>query len=210
MSLNRSSRNSTRRPRRPGDFKHDPDAVDESALLDDVHEQPGHEGASSRPVLCQQLVLLRVLTDCPKCSGRTPVFAMMGTPEFEIENTPTTLLRRISSLPGEVDKAVRDFSQGHWRSDQSEKARGAHWHSHCKHCAARLGETFTLGADGPFQPRLYKQRMAIKALRLTGPFVLKGVQRQSSLPLLAWLEWYRQREAGARVSRAPAKRASPR
>lgn len=174
-------------------------------MLDDVRASslPG-------PVVCQQLLLLRALADCPKCGRRTPVFAMMGTPEFEIENTPTTLLRRLSSLPAEVEKAAREFSRGHWRRDHSEGVRGAHWHSHCRHCAARLGESFTLGNDGPFRPRLYKQRAGIKAMRLQGPFVLPGALRRESLPLLAWLEWQRQREGGAALSRAPARRASRR
>lgn len=151
--------------------------------------------------MCQEVLLLRALTDCPKCSGRTPVFAMMGLPEFEVDDDPTTLLRRIAALPPALDKAMRDFSKGRWRRDQSAKARGAHWHSHCALCAARLGETFTLGADGPFQPALYKQRVAIKAMRLPGPLVLDGVQRQFSAPMVGWLDWLRQREAKAGASK---------
>ncbi|MDP1534542.1 MAG: hypothetical protein Q8N44_14040 [Rubrivivax sp.] len=204
MSQSSTSRNSARRPRRPGDVKHDPLAVDDAGLLDDAHKSAKRGSPGAAPVVCQELLLLRALTDCPHCGERTPVFAMMGLPEFEIENAPTTLLRRITTLPPEVDKAAREHSKGCWRRDQSANASGAHWHSHCARCAARLGETFTLGAEGPFHPALYKQRVAIKALRLTGPFVLEGVQRQPSLPLLAWLEWQRQREANAAGTRRKA------
>lgn len=201
MSVKSTSRTHTRRPRRPGDARHDPAAVDEGALLDDVHDDARHAGASPLPVVCQEVLLLRALADCPVCGRRTPVFAMMGLPEFEVENAPTTLLRRIAALPAEVEHAVRDYGGGAWRRDQSEKARGAHWHSHCRHCAARLGEAFVLGPDGPFRPALYKQRAAIRSMRLQGPFVLKGVQRHESLPMLAWLEWQRQRAARAAAGR---------
>ena len=194
MSFSSTSRTSARRPRRPGDVRHDPVAVDEGGLLDDLKDESHHPGDGAAPVLCQEVWLLRAGADCPKCGKRTPVFAMMGMPEFEVENAPTTLLRRIAALPAKVDKAVREFGGGHWRRDKSEKARGAHWHSHCKGCGARIGETFTLGPDGPFRPRLYKERIAIKSLRLPGPFVLDDVHRQRSLPMLAWLEWQRQRE----------------
>lgn len=197
MSFSSTSRTSARRPRRPGDLKHDPLAVDESALLDDLHKGAKRGSAHAAPVVCQELLLLRALADCPHCGERTPVFALMGLPEFEIENAPTTLLRRITTLPSEVDKAAREYSKGLWRRDQSAKASGTHWHSHCARCSARLGESFTLGTDGPFHPELYKQRVAIKMFRLRGPFVLEGVQRQPSLSLLGWLEWMRQREAKA-------------
>lgn len=166
-------------------------------MLDDAH--PAKRGsAGGAPVVCQELLLLRAGALCPKCGERTPVFAMMGLPEFEVQNAPSTLLRRIQGLPPAVDKAAREFSKGRWRSDQSvNKASGAHWLSHCARCEARLDENFTLGTDGPFQPRLYKDRRAITMLRLAGPFVLEGVQRQPSLPMLGWLDWYTQREAKA-------------
>jgi hypothetical protein len=206
MTFTSTNRTRARRPRRPGDVRHDPIAVDEAALLDDVHSRARAEGSNSAPVLCQEVLLLRALTDCPKCGERTPVFAMMGLPEFEIDNEPTTMLRRIGSLPPAVDKAVREFSKGAWRRDQSAKANGAHWHSHCTRCAARLGETFTLGAEGPFRPALYKQRAAIRTMRLPGPFVLDSVQRHFSAPMLGWLEWHRQREAKADAKPRRAKR----
>lgn len=166
-------------------------------MLDDVSARANGRGSGSEPMVCQAVYLLRALTDCPKCGGRTPVFAMLGLPEFEVDNDPTTVVRRIGALPSQLEKAVREFGDGGWRRDKSEKVSGSHWHSHCKRCAARLGESFTLGPDGPFQPRLYKQRVAIKTQRLSGPFVLDGAQRQRSLPMLAWLEWHRQREAKA-------------
>lgn len=197
MTFSSTHRTSARRPRRPGDAKHDPIAVDAADLLDDVPQGAQAKGSAGAPVVCQEVLLLRARTDCPKCGERTAVFAMMGLPEFEIDNAPTTLLRRISALPPALEKAVREFSKGRWRRDQSEKAPGAHWHSHCERCNARLGETFTLGADGPFRPALYKQRIAIKPLRLAGPYVLDGVQRQLSPPMLGWLEWHRLREAKA-------------
>ena len=209
MTFSSTSRNSARRPRRPGDARHDPGAVDAGALLDDLHPGAKRGSAYAAPVLCQELLLLRAGADCPQCGQRTPVFAMMGLPEFEIENAPTTLLRRILTLPPAVDKAAREFSKGRWRRDQSAKVSGAHWHSHCARCAARLGESFTLGPQGPFRPRLYQQRMAIKLLRLPGPFVLEGVQRQPSLSMLGWLEWLHQREAktgAARPGRPEAER----
>lgn len=178
-------------------MKHDPVAVDAQGMLDDTH--PAKRGsAGGTPVVCQELLLLRAGAVCAKCGERTPVFAMMGLPEFEVQNAPSTLLRRIQGLPPAVDKAAREFSKGRWRSDQSvTKASGAHWLSHCSHCDTRLDENFTLGADGPFQPRLYKDRRAITMQRLAGPFVLEGVQRQPSLPMLGWLDWYTQREAKA-------------
>ena len=197
MSSSSASHSRTRRPRRPGDVRHDPVAVDEGAMLDDVSARANGRGSGSEPMVCQAVYLLRALTDCPKCGGRTPVFAMLGLPEFEVDNDPTTVVRRIGALPSQLEKAVREFGDGGWRRDKSEKVSGSHWHSHCKRCAARLGESFTLGPDGPFQPRLYKQRVAIKTQRLSGPFVLDGAQRQRSLPMLAWLEWHRQREAKA-------------
>ena len=209
MNSNSTSRSSARRPRRPGDVKHDPLAVDADTLLDDAHP-PKRGSAGSAPVLCQDLLLLRAGVDCPRCGGRTPVFALMGLPEFEVQNAPTTLLRRIARLPPAVDKAARAFSKGRWRADQGSKGgggAGAHWLSHCTHCAARLDENFTLGADGPFQPRIFKQRVAIKMERLQGPFVLEGVQRLPSLPMLGWLQWHNQRlmkaHAGKPASRAP-------
>ncbi len=197
MSISSTSRSNARSPRRPGDVRHDPEAVDEGTLLDD--QKPGAKPGSAHaaPVICQELLLLRAGVGCPKCGKRTPVFAMMGLPEFEIENAPTTLLRRISTLPPAVDKAARALSKGCWRRDQIAKGDGAYWHSHCAQCAARLAESFTLGPDGPFRPKLYKQRMAIELTRLPGPFVLEGVQRLPSLPMLAWLEWVQQREAKA-------------
>lgn len=197
MTFTTSTRTRARRPRRPGDVRHDPFAVAEPALLDDGHKVAAPRNGESPPVVCQDLLLLRALVDCPQCGERTPVFAMMGLPEFEVENDPTTLLRRIAALPVAVDKAVREFSKGLWRRDHSLKASGANWHSHCTRCHARLGETFTLGAAGPFRPTLYRQRAAIKSLRLAGPFVLDGVQRQYSSPMLGWLEWQRQRDAKA-------------
>jgi hypothetical protein len=197
MTFSSTARNQARRPRRPGDVRHDGVAVDPAAMLDDV-PAPARAGAvDPTPVVCQEVLLLRARTDCPHCGQRTAVFAMMGLPEFEIDNAPTTLLRRLSALPPVIDKAVRDFGRGHWRRDLSQQARGAHWHSHCERCHARIGETFTLGADGPFRPALYRQRHAIRSKRLSGPFVLDGAQRQVSAPLLAWLEWQRQREARA-------------
>lgn len=163
-------------------------------------------------MLCQDLLLLRAGVDCPHCGGRTPVFALMGLPEFEVQNAPTTLLRRISTLPPDVDKAARAFSKGRWRGDQAANGSGAgaHWLSHCSHCAARLDENFTLGADGPFQPRVYKQRVAIKMERLQGPFVLKGVQRLPSLPMLGWLEWHNQRQMKAHAGKPATRRARAR
>lgn len=185
--------NSTsRRPRRPGDVKHDPVALNADILLDDAHP-PKRGSARGAPVLCQELLMLRAGVDCPQCGGRTPVFALMGLPEFEVQNAPTTLLRGIAKLPAAVDKSARAFSKGRWRGDQGAKGSGAHWLSHCAHCDARLDEGFTLGPEGPFQPRLYKQRVAIKVERLQGPFVLEDVQRQPSLPMMAWLEWHNQR-----------------
>jgi hypothetical protein len=178
-------------------------------LLDDLRPAARRGSATGAPVVCQQLLLLRANVDCPRCGRRTPVFAMMGQPEFEVENAPTTLLRRIVTLPPAVDKAARDFSKGRWRRDHSAKVGGAHWHSHCARCAARLGESFTLGPEGPFRPRLYKERMAIKLVRLPGPFVLEGVQRQPSLPMLGWLEWLNHREAKAAATKRRAVRPGP-
>lgn len=199
-----TSRSSARRPRRPGDARHDPDGVNQDELLD---ERPLN-GSGHQPVLCEEVLLLRANVDCPKCGQRTPVHAMVGSPEFETDDETSSLLRRIASLPPPLDKAAREYGRGLWRRDQSEQVAGAHWHSHCKHCSARLGEAFVLGADGPFQPRLYRQRIAIKALRLHGPFVLDGVQRQRSPAMLAWLDWFRQREAKAAAPKR-AKRRSP-
>jgi hypothetical protein len=209
MSTNSTTRSSARRPRRPGDVKHDPLAVDAETLLDDA--QPARGGsARGAPVLCQELLLLRAGIDCPQCGGRTPVFALMGLPEFEVQNAPTTLLRSIAELPPEVDKAARAFSKGRWRNDQGAKGTGTHWLSHCARCEARLDENITLGSEGPFQPRLYKQRMAIALQRLTGPFVLSGVQRLPSLPMLAWLEWHNQRQFKSHAAKPsrPAPRAA--
>jgi hypothetical protein len=199
------SSSTSRRPRRPGDVKHDPVAVDAATLLDDAHP-PKRGSARGAPVLCQELLMLRAGVDCPQCGGRTPVFALMGLPEFEVQNAPTTLLRGIANLPASVDKAARAFSKGRWRGDQGAKGSGAHWLSHCTHCEARLDENFTLGADGPFQPRIYRQRVAIKMERLQGPFVLEGVRRQPSLPMMAWVEWHNQRHMRAHAAKpAPGK-----
>lgn len=211
MSSNSTSHSSARRPRRPGDIRHDPLAVDADTMLDDL--RPAKRGsATGAPVVCQELLLLRAGVDCPQCGARTPVFAMMGLPEFEVQNAPTTLLRRILTLPPAVDKAAREFSRGRWRNDQgASKGSGAHWLSHCARCAARLDESFTLGPDGPFRPRLYKERVAIKLLRLPGPFVLESVQRQPNLPMLGWLDWHNQREAkpAGALKRRTARAAAP-
>ncbi len=209
MSSNSTSRSSARRPRRPGDLKHDPLAVDADMMLDDA--QPAKRGsARGAPVVSQELLLLRAGIDCPHCGQRTPVFAMMAMPEFEVQNAPTTLLRSFATLPPQVDKAAREFSRGRWRNDHSAKGSNAHWLSHCVRCDARLDEDFTLGPQGPFQPRLYKQRMAIKLQRLTGPYVLTGVQRTPSLPMLGWLDWYNQRQLKTRRAKpaAPAAKKS--
>lgn len=197
MTSNSTSHSSARRPRRPGDVKHDPLAIDTDTMLDDL--QPAKRGsATGAPVVCQELLLLRAGVECPRCGQRTPVFAMMGLPEFEVQNAPTTMLRRIATLPPEVDKTARVFSKGRWRNDQGAgQGSGSHWLSHCARCKARLDENFTLGPDGPFQPRLYKQRMAIKLERIAGPFVLERVQRSPSLPMLGWLEWHNERQRKA-------------
>ncbi len=196
MSPNSTPRSSARRPRRPGDVRHDPLAIDTETLLDDA--QPAKRGSEGgAPLVCQELLLLRAGHDCPHCGQRTPVFAMMGMPEFEVQNAPTTLLREIAMLPPDVDKAARAFSKGRWRNNRSATGSGAHWLSHCARCEARLDENVTLGPEGPFQPRLYKQRAAIKLLRLTGPFVLTNVQHLPSLPMLSWLEWHNQRQMRA-------------
>ena len=207
MSSNSNTHSSARRPRRPGDVKHDPLAVDADSLLDDA--LPAKRGsARGAPVLCQELLLLRAGVDCPHCGARTPTFAMMGLPEFEVQNAPTTLLRRIVNLPPEVDKAARAFSKGRWRNDhRSSKASGALWLSHCARCDARLDESFTLGPDGPFRPRLYRQRVAIKMKRLPGPFVLDGAQRQPNLPMLGWLDWHNERERKAHAAKPRAGKA---
>jgi hypothetical protein len=197
MDSHTTSRSSARRPRRPGDVRHDPSAVDDGTLLDDLARR-----ANRAPVLCQDLLLLRAGVDCPRCGKRTPVFAMMGLPEFEVENAPTTLLRRIAALPLAADKAVREFGKGRWRRDRSARVSGTHWHSHCARWYVRLGESFTLAPAGPFRPRLNTHRTANNMLRLPGPFVLGGVQRQPSAPMLGWLEWMNQREAKA-MSRRP-------
>lgn len=206
MSSNSTSRSSARRPRRPGDVKHDPLAVDAGTMLDDLH--PAKRGsATGAPVVCQELLLLRAGVDCPRCGQRTPVFAMMGLPEFEVQNAPTTLLRHIETLPSDVDKAARLFSKRRWRTDQgSGNDSGAHWLSHCARCDARLDESFTLGPDGPFHPSLYKHRLAIKLERMTGPFVLERVQRVPSLPLLGWLEWHNDRQRKAHAAQPPARK----
>jgi hypothetical protein len=196
MSTSRSA-SRARRPRRPGDARHDPDSINENELLDELGPREDAAGATSLPVLCEEVWLLRARTDCPQCGERTAVYAMLGHPEFETADRQSSMLRRLSSLPPALDKAVREFGRGHWRRDVSEKAAGAHWHSHCERCHARLGEAFTLGADGPFQPALYKERIAIKALRVPGPFVLEGAQRHPSPPMLAWLDWFHRREAAA-------------
>lgn len=181
-------------------MKHDPLAVDSDTMLDDL--QPARHGsATGAPVVCQELLLLRAGVVCPRCGQRTPVFAMMGLPEFEVQNAPTTLLRRISTLPPEADKAARAFSKGRWRNNRgSSAASSAHWLSHCGRCDARLDESFTLGPDGPFHPRLHKHRLAIKLERLTGPFVLELVERVPSLPMLSWLEWHNDRQRKARAA----------
>jgi hypothetical protein len=201
MNSTSTSRSSARRPRRPGDVKHDPLAVDADTMLDDA--QPAKRGsARGAPVMCQELLLLRAGVDCPHCGARTPVFAMMGLPEFEVQNAPSTLLRRIVHLPPDVDKAARAFSKGRWRNDhRSSNTSDALWLSHCASCDARLDESFTLGADGPFRPRLYKERLAIKMKRLPGPFVLDGAQRVPNLPMLSWLDWYNERERKARAAK---------
>jgi len=210
MSFNSTPRSSARRPRRPGDVKHDPVAVDADTMLDDL--QPAKRGsATGAPVVCQELLLLRAGVDCPECGQRTPVFAMMGLPEFEVQNAPSTLLRRIATLPPDVDKAARGFSKGRWRSDRGVgNAGGAHWLSHCARCGARLDENFTLGPDGPFHPALYRQRAAIKLERLIGPFVLERVQRLPSLPMLGWLDWHngRQRKPATAKPRLASARAA--
>lgn len=197
MTSNSNPHSSARRPRRPGDVKHDPLAVDADAMLDDL--KPAKRGsARGAPVLCQELLLLRAGADCPQCGERTPVFAMMGLPEFEVQNAPTTLLCQIATLPPVVDKAAREFSKGRWHSDPGAgNGSGAHWLSHCARCGNRLDESFTLGPDGPFHPRLYKHRLAITVHRLQGPFVLERVQRVPSLPLLGWLQWHNQRQMKA-------------
>jgi len=201
MSSNSTPRSSARRPRRPGDLKHDPLAVDADSLLDDA--QPARLGsARGSPVICQELLLLRAGADCPHCGGRTPVFAMMGLPEFEVQNAPTTLLCSIVQLPPEVDKAARAFSKGRWRNDhRASTASGALWLSHCAHCDAQLDENFTLGPDAPFRPRLYEQRVAIRMQRLPGPFVLDGARRLPNLPMLGWLDWHNARERRSRAAK---------
>lgn len=195
---------SARRPRRPGDVRHDPAAVDEAEALDDHHLKTA--GASPLAVLCQDALLLRARTDCPKCGRRTAAFALMGLPEFETDSG-AVMLRRLSALPPEVDKAVRAFAGPLWRIDQSRAVKGSHWHSHCEHCGARVGEVHLHGPNGPFRPRLYRERMAIKAKRLTGPFVFDGARAALNPAMVEWLAWFRQREdkqqAGDRPRRAP-------
>lgn len=199
---------SARRPRRPGDARHDPDSVNETEILDERRLRNVAAPAAPLPVLCDEVWLLRARTTCPGCGQRTAVYAMLGRPEFETADRASSMLRRIAALPPALDKAVREFSRGRWRRDRSEQVAGAHWHSHCEHCQARLGESLVLGPDGPFQPTLYKQRIAIKSLRLPGPVVLDGVQRHDSPPMLAWLDWLHRKAAGPRARARAAKPAA--
>lgn len=200
-----SAASASRRPRRPGDARHDPDGLNEAELLDE-HPAPRRAGSNARePVACSEVWLLRARTDCPKCGGRSAVFAMIGRPEFDTADRPSTLLCRIAELPPALDHAVRTFGKGRWRRDRSERAAGAHWHSHCERCDARIGEAHTLGPKGPFQPRLYKQRIAIRHEVVRGPFVLADAQRQASPALLAWMDWLTLR---ARKARPAARKAA--
>lgn len=203
-----TQRSSARRPRRPGGVRHDPVAIDESAALDD-HQPTATAGtAAALPLLCQDALLLRARTACPKCAQRTAAFALMGLPEFETDGEKPVMLRRISALPPQVDKAVREFAGQLWRVDQSRVVKGAHWHSHCEHCGARLGEVFLHGQLGPFRPRLYKDRVAIKAKRLSGPFVFGSTRAGLNPQMVDWLAWTLKREdqqqASNRPKRAPA------
>jgi ribosomal protein S27AE len=195
-----------RRPRRPGDARHDPAAVDESEVLDDHRLARADGRASPLPVLCQDALLLRARTECPKCGERTAAFALLGLPEFETEGG-AVMLRRIAALPPEVDKAARAFAGQLWRIDQSRVVKGSHWHSHCERCGARLPEVHLHGPLGPFRPRLYRDRVAIKAKRLTGPFVFDGASAALNPAMLDWLAWFREREdrqqAADRPRRAP-------
>jgi hypothetical protein len=187
------TRSPARRPRRPGDARHDPVAVDDQELLDD-HPHTATGSTAAVPLLCQDALLLRARTDCPKCGERTAAFALMGLPEFETDGHDAVLLRRLSALPVAVDKAVRAFAGPLWRLDGSRAVKGSHWHSHCERCGARLGEVFLHGPQGPFRPRLYKERAAIRAKRVTGPFVFGAARAVLNPAMVDWLAWFRQRE----------------
>ncbi|MDH5340002.1 MAG: hypothetical protein OEW22_09525 [Rubrivivax sp.] len=200
-------RSSARRPRRPGDVRHDPVAIDDNELLDDRRSSTLPGQTAGQPVLCQDALLLRARTICPKCAKRTAAFALMGLPEFETDGAEAVLMRRISALPPVLQKAVRDFAGQLWRIDQSRVVKGSHWHSHCEHCGTRLGEVFLHGQLGPFRPRLYRERVAIKAKRLPGPFVFEGMRAARNPAMVDWLAWFRPREdqqqASDRPKRAP-------
>lgn len=207
-----TSRSIARRPRRPGDARHDPVAIDATELLDDHPKNAGPQTAASS--LCQDALLLRARTDCPKCAKRSAAFALMGLPQFETTGANAVMLRRMAALPPEVDKAVREFAGPLWRIDQSRAVKGSHWHSHCEHCGARLSEVFLHGPDGPFRPRLYKDRVAIKAKRVAGSFVFDGATAALNPAMLDWLAWFREREdkqqAADRPKRPPTRqRAAP-
>ena len=190
-------------------------------MLDDLRDSAARRRPAALPVLCQDVLLLRAGTTCPKCSGRTAAFALMGLPEFETDGQDAALLRRVPALPAALDKAVRDFAGSLWRVDVSRAVKGAHWHSHCERCGARLGEVFLHGPAGPFRPRLYKDRAAIRAKQVAGPFVFDGAMAVRNPAMLEWLDWYRQREAKQQAAdrpkrapkavrkKAPAKTATP-
>lgn len=198
-----TSRSPARRPRRPGDARHDPIAIDESEVLDDHRDRAAPGRASPLPALCQDVLLLRGRTDCPKCSQRTAAFAMIGLPEFETHGRGTVMLRRLAAVSPALQQAMRAFAGQLWRVDQSRAVKGSHWHSHCERCGARLGEAFLHGPQGPFRPRLYKERAAIKAKRIEGPVVFDGAATVLHPSMADWLAWCREREDQQRASDRP-------
>lgn len=214
-----TTRSTARRPRRPGHARHDASVPDASEILDDHSANLSPAGAAPlaqtplaapSPVVCAEVLLLRSLVDCPACGQRTPVFAMIGSPEFDTAERTSTMLRRIAALPAELDVAARTFSKGRWRRDQVQAGSGSVWQSHCQKCERRIDEAWVLGPAGPFQPTLYKQRAAIKAEPVSGPFVLAAVQRLESPVMVRWLDWHRQRPSKSPRRRAAAGRKAAR
>jgi len=185
-----------RRPRRPGGIKHDPDAINESEILDDARLEAAHRRTTTPQVeplvlVSEAVLLLTARASCQGCPTKTPVFALAALPEFPTEHSEARLLRRIRALPSTLDKAVRELSKGAMRPARSLRSAAGVWLAHCSACGASQMEPKVLGAGGPFQPWTYAQRKAIKEERIQGPFALEYTRSIRSEPLLNWLAWKR-------------------
>ena len=115
MTSNSNPHSSARRPRRPGDVRHDPVAVDDDACSTTC-TRPNAAAPTARRWCARNCCCCAPASTARSAAQRTPVFAMMGLPEFEVAE------RADDAVAPHHDTAARS-RQGGARVQQGPLAR---------------------------------------------------------------------------------------